>query len=88
MKKREGEKEQKEKEKEKEGEENRSPLSFSSCSRARDRIRTSTTFRMLPPEDSASTNFATRAGGKYKQSEQSVSPVNLILKLFYLISRK
>ena len=30
-------------------------------SRARDWIRTSTTFRMLPPEDSASTNFATRA---------------------------
>ena len=29
---------------------------------ARDWIRTSTTFRMLPPEDSASTNFATRAG--------------------------
>ena len=29
--------------------------------RARDWIRTSTTFRMLPPEDSASTNFATRA---------------------------
>ena len=28
---------------------------------ARDWIRTSTTFRMLPPEDSASTNFATRA---------------------------
>ena len=33
---------------------------------ARDWIRTSTTFRMLPPEDSASTNFATRAGRKCK----------------------
>ncbi len=28
---------------------------------ARDWIRTSTSLRMLPPEDSASTNFATRA---------------------------
>ncbi len=28
---------------------------------ARDWIRTSTSFRTLPPEDSASTSFATRA---------------------------
>ena len=39
------------------------PVSFADRLCARDWIRTSTTFRMLPPEDSASTNFATRAGG-------------------------
>src|SRR5688572_5306181 len=39
------------------------PVSFADRLCARDWIRTSTTFRMLPPEDSASTNFATRAFG-------------------------
>lgn len=33
---------------------------------ARDWIRTSTSLRTLPPEDSASTNFATRAGAVEK----------------------
>ena len=34
--------------------------------RARDWIRTSTSFRTPPPEDGASTNFATRAGKEYR----------------------
>ena len=40
---------------------NKNSLHFVQRICARDWIRTSTSFRTLPPEDSASTNFATRA---------------------------
>jgi hypothetical protein len=39
----------------------KSPSTIIERLRARDWIRTSTSFRMPPPEDGASTNFATRA---------------------------
>jgi hypothetical protein len=41
--------------------------------RARDWIRTSTSFRTPPPEDGASTNFATWAECKYNPSEFSMN---------------
>ena len=52
---------------------------------ARDWIRTSTTFRMLRPEHSASTNFATRAGGKCRAIQPKRKIPAKQFSFFYVI---
>ena len=53
---------------------------------ARDWIRTSTTFRMLPPEDSASTSFATRAGCKYIKTAMTSEQIRRQSSLLQYVS--
>ena len=62
---------------------------------ARDWIRTSTSFRMLPPEGSASTNFATRAfknknqmSNIEKEFRNRVSKPSFLKKESYLFKKK